>query len=97
MKDKTKNTVPKGSNNERKRETVNDDAENSVSQSRTDQIYNSVPLKRAFGSVISDVTNKHPSVGIPIILSGQLSSLRASVVFGTNNGMHLYNLLAFHL
>ncbi|KAG2328521.1 hypothetical protein Bca52824_011249 [Brassica carinata] len=75
MKDTTKNTVPKGSNNKRKRETTTDDAETT----------NSVPLKRVFGSVLSDVTNLHPSVGRQIILTGQLSSLRASVVSETNN------------
>ncbi|KAL0864408.1 hypothetical protein Bca101_043526 [Brassica carinata] len=75
MKDTTKNTVPKGSNNKRKRETTTDDTETT----------NSVPLKRVFGTALSDVTNLHPSVGRPIILTGQLSSLCASVVSETNN------------
>ncbi|KAF2616494.1 hypothetical protein F2Q68_00039339 [Brassica cretica] len=83
MRDTTKNTVPNGSNNKRKRETIIDDAENINSQSISNQIPTSVPLKRVFGSVLSDVTNLHPSVGRLTNQTGQLSSLNASAVSGT--------------
>lgn len=63
MKDTTNNTVPKGSNNKTKRETIVDDAENINSQSISNQISTPEPLKRVFGSVLSYVSNLHPSVG----------------------------------
>ena len=89
MRDTTKNTVPNGSNNKRKRETIIDDAENINSQSISNQISTSVPLKRVFGSVLSDVTNLHPSVGRLTNQTGQLSSLNAFAVSGTTMVMHI--------